>query len=141
MFGISMWEMALIILVGLIFLGPRQLTETARAVGRLFREVQRMAVDVKDSIDFDAPPRRTTSHETPKTNPPAPSPANSELDSLKLTDQKSGPDFYAELLENSAEETPKTSGQKSELTSEVELKMSPGLAKEEEAVEKKPEKS
>lgn len=125
MFGISMWEMALIILVGLIFLGPRQLTETARAVGRLFREVQRMASDVKDSIDLDAPP--------PPRRTPAPMPAipsetlqpakNTDKDILNLTGEKSGPDFYAELLENSVEDDSKPPSPATDSTSEAAFKV------------------
>ena len=53
MFGISMYELGLIALIGLIFLGPRQLTETAKVVGKMVRELQRMASDVQKSIDFD----------------------------------------------------------------------------------------
>ncbi|MGD9817214.1 MAG: twin-arginine translocase TatA/TatE family subunit [Desulfomonilaceae bacterium] len=124
MFGISMWEMALIILVGLIFLGPRQLTETARVVGRLFREIQRMAIDVKDSIDLDAPiPKKK--HEPPAA-PPTPEPDTTEKtlnkDSLNLTGEKSGPDFYAELLENAVEDDSKTPDKKVETIPEAKLK-------------------
>lgn len=124
MFGISMWEMALIILVGLIFLGPRQLTETARAVGRLFREVQRMAADVKDSIDLDAPPppKRTPAPPPAIPSETLPPPKNMDMDALKLVGDKSGPDFYAELLENSVEEDSKPSEPKSDVKTEVEFK-------------------
>ena len=58
-----MWEIVLILVVALIFLGPRQLTETARVLGKLYREIQKMAFDVRNSIDFDldmlAPPTDT----------------------------------------------------------------------------------
>ena len=53
MFGISMYELGLIALIGLIFLGPRQLTETAKVVGKMVRELQKMASDVQKSIDLD----------------------------------------------------------------------------------------
>lgn len=107
MFGISMWEMGLIILVGLIFLGPRQLTETARAVGKLFREIQRMAVDVKDSIDLDAPPRKPPTYDPTHTPLPKPAAQSNDREPLGMPGEKSGPDFYAELLENSVEDEPK----------------------------------
>lgn len=142
MFGISMWEMALIILVGLIFLGPRQLTETARAVGRLFREVQRMASDVKDSIDLDAPP--------PPRPTPAPMPAipsdtlqpakNTDKDILNLTGEKSGPDFYAELLENSLEDNRTTSEPATNSGSEAAFKADKTSSDDSTGVEK-PQKS
>lgn len=122
MFGISMWEMGLIILVGLIFLGPRQLTETARVVGKLFREIQRMAVDVKDSIDLDAPPSKSRNYEPAKTAPDtAPAPTINK-ESLKLTGEKSGPDFYAELLENSIEDDPKSARKEKEVTPDAQFK-------------------
>lgn len=117
-----MWEMGLIILVGLIFLGPRQLTETARVVGKLFREIQRMAVDVKDSIDLDAPPSKSRNYEPSKpAQDPGMTPAI-DKESLKLTGEKSGPDFYAELLENSVEEDPKTGQKDTEVTPEAQFK-------------------
>lgn len=123
MFGISMWEMALIILVGLIFLGPRQLTETARVVGKLFRDIQRMAVDVKDSIDFEAPPAKSKNYEPANTNPEQAPAQKTDNEPLKLSGEKSGPDFYAELLESSAEEDPKTPNQISEVTKEAQFKV------------------
>ena len=54
MFGISMWELGLIILVALILLGPRQLTETARVLGRLYREVTKLTSELRSSIDLDS---------------------------------------------------------------------------------------
>ncbi len=142
MFGISMWEMALIILVGLIFLGPRQLTETARAVGRLFREVQRMAADVKDSIDLDAPP--------PPRRTPAPAPAipadtlqppkNVDKDILSLTGEKSGPDFYAELLENSVEDNLKPSEPTADTKPEAAFKVE-NISPDDSVGVEKPQKS
>ncbi len=121
-----MWEMGLIILVGLIFLGPRQLTETARVVGKLFREIQRMAVDVKDSIDLDAPPSRSRNYEPARpTQDPATAPTI-DRESLKLTGEKSGPDFYAELLENSVEEESQKGPKDSEVTPEAQFKGAKG---------------
>ena len=116
MFGISMWEIVLILVVALIFLGPRQLTETARVLGKIYREIQKMAFDVRNSIDFDleTPPPPTDTHKPEK-----------ELDH-KLTEdkallpqsgEKTGPDFYAELLESSKEE------EKSSQTGELEAQV------------------
>jgi sec-independent protein translocase protein TatB len=115
-FGISMWEIVLILVVALIFLGPRQLTETARVLGKIYREIQKMAFDVRNSIDFDleTPPPPTDTHKPEK-----------ELDH-KLTEdkalltqsgEKTGPDFYAELLESSKEE------EKSPQTGELEAQV------------------
>lgn len=110
MFGISMWELGLIILVALILLGPRQLTETARVLGRLYREVTKMTNDLRGSIDFDSMTSTTSS--SPRFDPrpshdePAPSSRN-DMDMLVTPGERSGPDFYAELLESSKEEDSK----------------------------------
>ncbi len=107
MFGISMWELGLIVLVALILLGPRQLTETARVLGRLYREVTKMTNDLRGSIDLDSmttgpssPPRvdaRPLQDETAH-------PSANDMDMLTPSREKSGPDFYAELLESSKED-------------------------------------
>jgi Sec-independent protein translocase protein TatA len=106
-FGISMWEIVLILVVALIVLGPRQLTEAAKVAGKLYREIQKMAWDVRNSIDLDSidssprpsPPRYEPllpKSETSESGPP--------LKDMPSTDQRTGPDFYAELLEKSKEE-------------------------------------
>jgi Sec-independent protein translocase protein TatA len=101
-FGISMWEVVLILVVALIVLGPRQLTEVARTLGKMYREIQKLATDVRNSVDIDAltslddrpePPR-------PKYEPPPPV-KNPDL--LQPSGERSGPDFYADLLESSKE--------------------------------------
>jgi len=137
-FGISGWELGLIVLVALILLGPRQLADTARVVGRLYREVQKMAWDVRSSIalDLDAPekPRRDL-EETKQSVARAMSPT---VDFTPEPGQKSGPDFYAELLEQSKEEekeekaeAPASSGDSENTESETETQI---------AAEKEPEK-
>lgn len=110
MFGISMWEVVLILVVALIVLGPRQLTEAAKVAGKLYREIQKMAWDVRNSIDLDSidsspssPPPSPPRYEPlmPKSEPVEP-PAS--LKDMPAADQRTGPDFYAELLEKSKEE-------------------------------------
>ncbi len=104
MFGISMWELVLIVLVALILLGPRQLTETARVVGRLYRELLKLTSEVKETINLDA----LTEMPPPKYEPPPPKtdlprrPAEVH-GIITPPGEKTGPDFYAELLEQSAE--------------------------------------
>ncbi len=112
MFGISMYELGLIALIGLIFLGPRQLTETAKVVGKMVRELQRMASDVQKSIDFDLDSPTTPSsassynYNADKFVATAP-PAHGQDKDLKINEgEKLGPDFYAELLASSAEPEP-----------------------------------
>ncbi len=105
-----MWEVVLILVVALIVLGPRQLTEAAKVAGKLYREIQKMAWDVRNSIDLDAidsppssrppsPPRYEPL--LPKSEPSDPAPP---LKDMPAMDQRNGPDFYAELLEKSKEE-------------------------------------
>jgi Sec-independent protein translocase protein TatA len=115
-FGISMYELGLIALIGLIFLGPRQLTETARAVGRMVRELQKMATDVQRTInlDLDGPPTTSSSSYNYNREPTTPEPTSKTTDEpdkdLKLpVGEKAGPDFYAELLASSSEPEKTTS--------------------------------
>jgi Sec-independent protein translocase protein TatA len=111
-----MYELGLIALIGLIFLGPRQLTETARVVGRMVRELQKMATDVQRSInlDLDGPPTTSSSSYNYNREPTAPEPTAKTTDEsdkdLKLpVGEKAGPDFYAELLASSSEPEKTTS--------------------------------
>ena len=102
-----MWEIVLILVVALILLGPKQLTETARVLGKLYREIQKMAFDIRNSIDFDS--------ELPS-SPPNDFKPEKEKDGKVVDDkallpppgEKTGPDFYAELLESSKEEEKKS---------------------------------
>ncbi|MGC8658181.1 MAG: Sec-independent protein translocase subunit TatA/TatB [Desulfomonilaceae bacterium] len=111
MFGISMYELGLIALIGLIFLGPRQLAETAKVAGKIIRELQKMASDVQSSINLDLdptpkpPPYSPYNYDSATTGLSSPTPSNQNLDNtLKASDgEKIGPDFYAELLASSAE--------------------------------------
>ncbi len=50
MFGIGAPEMALIVILGLIFIGPAKLPEVARTVGRTYREFQKALDGLKDEI-------------------------------------------------------------------------------------------
>ncbi len=103
MFGVSMWELILILVVALIALGPRQMAETAKVLGKLYRDLQRMLTDVRSTIDFDSltNPTNSSSNSNPSPPPPpTPPPANLFPEPGK----KSGPDFYAELLEKSRED-------------------------------------
>lgn len=107
-----MWEVVLILVVALIVLGPRQLTEVAKVAGRMYRELQKMAFDVRNTIDLDSidtsprpsPPRYEPL--LPKTETKEPELPTSEASpkDMPSAGQRTGPDFYAELLEKSREE-------------------------------------
>ena len=107
-----MYELGLIGLIGLIFLGPRQLAETAKVVGRMIRELQKMATDVQRTINLDIDESRPSSpsHTPDRTanNFSSDSPGNLDKDLILPKGEKSGPDFYAELLASSAEPEEKT---------------------------------
>jgi Sec-independent protein translocase protein TatA len=95
-----MWEIGLIMLLALLVLGPHQLVEAAKVVGKLYREVQRMAWEVRDAVDLDTP--LPTSNEKPVEEKYGESSKEAQDDDLKAPPgERSGPDFYAELLESS----------------------------------------
>jgi Sec-independent protein translocase protein TatA len=97
-FGISMWEVALILMVALIVLGPKQLTETARVAGRIYRELMKMVSDMRNSVNWD---------EIARIDEPKPKPSMTSPSATPAGETKTGPDFYAELLESGKEEEQK----------------------------------
>lgn len=50
MFGLSFAEVALLGVIGLIVLGPKQLPEVARTIGRLLNELKRASGDLTSVI-------------------------------------------------------------------------------------------
>lgn len=125
MFQMSMWEIGLIVLIALIVLGPRQLTEAAKVVGRLYRELTRMADDLRRSVDLDSITSAPYHYES-KANSNS-SKDKSDEDMHKVVDPigGSGPDFYAELLEQSQEAQPVSEARSFEAESGTEDQ--PGL--------------
>jgi len=116
-----MWEIVIILMVALIVLGPRQLAETARFIGKIYREIQKMTWEIRDTINLDSltspPPNDTTfspgKEESEKTL--------ASEEELKLgPGEKSGPDFYADLLESSEEEEKKGESDEAESTHQGE---------------------
>ncbi len=99
-----MWELGLILLVALIFLGPKQLMETARVLGSIYRELQKMVWDVRKSVDLDSVLSSDDNrYETAKPPPATPRNTFRDKDLIPPPGEKSGPDFYAELLEKADE--------------------------------------
>ncbi len=60
MFGIGAPEMALIVVLALIFIGPAKLPEVARTVGRTYKEFQKALDGLKEEIA--APAREAKLH-------------------------------------------------------------------------------
>lgn len=53
MFGLSFWEIAIILAVALIILGPSKLPELAKTLGRGIREFRRATDDFKAQVDHE----------------------------------------------------------------------------------------
>lgn len=51
MFGIGLFEITVIMIVGLLFIGPKRLPEVARQGGKFFVKLRRITNDVKSSVD------------------------------------------------------------------------------------------
>jgi sec-independent protein translocase protein TatB len=51
MFGIGMSELLVILVIGLVVIGPKQLPEVARTLGKLFAQFKRTTNDLKDQVD------------------------------------------------------------------------------------------
>lgn len=70
MFGIGLPELIVILVLGLLVLGPQRLPEVARAIGRGLGELKRAMQDLKEDMDVES--RRTDeaarekSHDTPR---------------------------------------------------------------------------
>jgi Sec-independent protein translocase protein TatA len=105
-FGISMWEIAIIAVVALIILGPRQLVEAARVAGKLYREIQKLTWEIKEQVNIESISSLTeTDHDSKQSS-------TDELYDDSVTDEdlapetgeKTGPDFYADLMEQAAAE-------------------------------------
>lgn len=54
MFGLGVWEIAVILAVALVVLGPRRLPQVAKQVGRTLREFRRAAADFQVSLEQEA---------------------------------------------------------------------------------------
>ncbi len=76
MFGLGIWEFAIILIVALLVLGPEKLPKVARQLGRVTRELRRAVNEFQSSLtnaDFEArtPPRPTASIQPPPPSAPS----------------------------------------------------------------------
>jgi Tat protein translocase TatB subunit len=53
MFGMGTQEILIVLVVALIFIGPKRLPEIAKALGKGFGELRRAANDLKGQIDLE----------------------------------------------------------------------------------------
>ncbi len=84
MFGIGPIELAVVLIVALLVMGPKKLPELARTVGRGLAEFRRASNDLKRSIDLDL-----ESHKTEP--PPAPAQASSPYQAATAESQPESP--------------------------------------------------
>jgi Sec-independent protein translocase protein TatA len=117
-----MGELVLIMVVALIVLGPKQLVETAKVAGRVYRELVKMAGEIRNSVDLDALTSDRGPHmpPTPPRQQPRPSPADTENVTMPPPGEKSGPDFYADLLESAREQVKEAEAEKAKQPEKTE---------------------
>ncbi|MBF0180312.1 MAG: twin-arginine translocase TatA/TatE family subunit [Magnetococcales bacterium] len=67
MFGMSWIEIFIILVVALLVIGPDKLPEVARGFARLVRQIQRIAHDIRESVNLEEfeSRMRESSHYTP----------------------------------------------------------------------------
>ncbi len=110
-FEFSMVEIVVVMVVALIVLGPKQLAEAAKAVGQLYRQIQKLTWELRDSVDLDAIVDGTTKDSGPPAQPNQDTSSSTDKDFLPVSDEKTGPDFYADLLEESRKDTEERAGE------------------------------
>src|SRR5262245_66467518 len=75
MFGLGFWEIAIILAVALLVLGPSKLPELAKGLGKGLREFRKATEDFKSTIEDEAyrpdPPKQVAAQQ-PVVVPPVP---------------------------------------------------------------------
>ena len=81
MFGLGMGELILILLIALIFIGPKKLPELAKGLGKGIRDFQNAAKGLSDQLQEDehkTPPQVTDASQQEESRPSAPTGTNEE---------------------------------------------------------------
>ena len=72
MFGIGMTELMVILVIGLIVLGPRRLPELARSLGRALGEFRRASTDLRQHLSGTLDEPHIQPNEAPEKKPDTP---------------------------------------------------------------------
>ena len=111
MFGLGFWELVVIAVVALLFIGPDKMPNFFRALGRATREFQRASKELRENLSLDEPappPRRVPLRKPPVTDVHA-VPALGDLPrppSRQIELPKKVPDPWPEALPLPAESKP-----------------------------------
>jgi TatA/E family protein of Tat protein translocase len=111
MFGLGFWELVVIAVVALLFIGPDKMPNFFRALGRATREFQRASRELRENLSLDEPPaplRRYPPRKPPPTDVHA-EPALGDLPrppSRQVELPKKVPDQWPEALPIPAESKP-----------------------------------
>lgn len=86
--GIGIWEIAVILVVILLILGPHRLPEIGRTLGKAFRAIKKASADLSTSITREIEETKSQQPSSPANLPASdkPSPA-SQPESQKQDDQ------------------------------------------------------
>lgn len=71
MFGMSLTEIILILVIALVFMGPEKIPEAARFMGKMMREIRKASNLLRDAVALDDDPIRPVPLANTNTNAPA----------------------------------------------------------------------
>lgn len=83
MFGLSFWEIAIILAIALIVLGPSKLPDLARSLGKGLREFRKATEDFKSQVNDEAYKEPAKTPEIAPKNAPALSPQSDTVATLE----------------------------------------------------------
>ena len=99
MFGLSMTEILVVLVLGLVVLGPDKIPQVAKTLGKALREVRKASNLLRDAVMIEDAPVRPKP--TVRTAPAADQAFDQEFDSPALP-KKSGPAHDVKLIRMSA---------------------------------------
>lgn len=92
MFGLGFWEIAMIMGVALLILGPTKLPELARSLGKTLREFRKATEDFKSTIDEELHKPEGPSKQLPSAREPEPVSAEESEARREASSGKGSPD-------------------------------------------------